>query len=220
MTHPTWPLYDLVVRTPLLELRLPHEDELVELVRQADHRIYDNTGFMPFNYNWTGKPIDSMRHFWRTWADFSPNNWTLGLVPFIDGEPLGSQSLRTTDFPIVRRFNTGSYLLPQAQGRGLGTEMRAAALHLAFEGLGALEAESEAHVDNVASNGVSRRLGYEITHRRSSRFGDTQGDIYHLLLRRETWQKQRRDDIEIIGLEGACLDMFGLGDDTGPAEVV
>ena len=211
MTHPTWPLYDLVVRTPMLELRLPHEDELVELVRQADASIYERTGFMPFHHNWTGKPVDSMRHIWRTWADFTPANWTLGLVPFIDGEPLGNQSLRATDFPIVRRFDTGSYLLPQAQGRGIGTEMRSAALHLAFEGLGALEAESAAHVDNVASNGVSQKLGYEVTHRQLSKFGDERGEIFNLLLRRETWEKNRRDDIEIIGLEGACLDMFGLG---------
>jgi RimJ/RimL family protein N-acetyltransferase len=39
--------------------------------------------------------------------------------------------------------------------------MRAAALHLAFAGLGAREATSEAFADNRASNRVSQTLGYE-----------------------------------------------------------
>jgi RimJ/RimL family protein N-acetyltransferase len=39
--------------------------------------------------------------------------------------------------------------------------MRSAILHLAFDGLGAREASSEAFTDNEASNAVSRALGYE-----------------------------------------------------------
>ena len=35
--------------------------------------------------------------------------------------------------------------------------MRSAILHLAFDGLGAAEAHSEAALDNAGSNGVSRR---------------------------------------------------------------
>jgi RimJ/RimL family protein N-acetyltransferase len=38
--------------------------------------------------------------------------------------------------------------------------MRAAVLHLAFAGLGAEYATSEAFTDNAASLGVSRKLGY------------------------------------------------------------
>jgi hypothetical protein len=39
--------------------------------------------------------------------------------------------------------------------------MRAAILHLAFDGLGAKEASSDAFVDNHGSNAISRGLGYE-----------------------------------------------------------
>lgn len=209
MTHPTWPLFDLVVRTPMLELRCPTDDEITALVAQSDDSIYERTGFMPFNIDWTGNPTESMKFYWAARANWSPADWQLILVPFIDGEPLGNQGLQATDFPIVRRVSTGSYLLAKAQGRGIGTEMRAAALHLAFEGLGAVEARSEAHVDNAASNGVSRKLGYQATHRESHKFGDRQGDVYNLMLWRDTWQQHRRDDIEILGLE-ACLPMFGL----------
>lgn len=193
----------------MLELRVPTEDELTALLEHADASIYERTGFMPFRIDWTGNPIESMKHFWGARASWTAEAWTLSMVPFIDGEPLGNQELRTTNFPIIRRVSTGSYVLAHAQGRGIGTEMRAAALHLAFAGLGAVEAHSEAHVDNAASNKVSQRLGYEITHRQSSSFGERQADVYNLMLRREVWEQHRRDDIEILGLEG-CLGMFGL----------
>jgi len=39
--------------------------------------------------------------------------------------------------------------------------MRSAILHLAFEGLGAQEAHSEAGINNAGSNAISERLGYE-----------------------------------------------------------
>lgn len=209
--HPTWPLFDLVVRTPLLELRIPREAELVTLIQQTTSDIYIRTGFMPFHVDWTGNFQESMKFFWGAWASWSIDNWNLTLVPFIDGEPLGNQGMQGQNFKTVRAVSTGSYLLPQAQGKGLGTEMRAAALHLAFAGLGALEAHSQAHVDNHASNGVSRKLGYEVTHRQGSTFGDERAEAFNLILRRTVWEQNRRDDIEIIGLDG-CIDMFGLGE--------
>ena len=38
--HP-WPLFDLRLRTPHLELRLPNDDELLELARVARAGIVD-----------------------------------------------------------------------------------------------------------------------------------------------------------------------------------
>ncbi len=54
---------------------------------------------------------------------------------------------------------TGSWLGRRYQGRGIGTQMRAAVLHLAFGGLGAQQAVSAAFEDNPASLRVSRKLG-------------------------------------------------------------
>jgi hypothetical protein len=56
MTHPHWPLFDLVVRTPRLELRLAREDEFVELVQVIDAGIHD-PATMPFTNAWTDTPI-------------------------------------------------------------------------------------------------------------------------------------------------------------------
>src|SRR3954452_25599868 len=71
------------------------------------------------------------------------------------------QDLIAEDFPTLGTVTTFSWLAPRARRRGIGREMRAAILHLAFAGLGAREATSEAFVDNTASNAVSRALGYE-----------------------------------------------------------
>ena len=61
---------------------------------------------------------------------------------------------------MLREVSTGSWLGQRYQGQGLGTEMRAAVLHLAFTGLGAEFATSNTFTDNAASLGVSRKLGY------------------------------------------------------------
>ena len=60
----------------------------------------------------------------------------------------------------MRAVATGSWLGSAYQRQGIGKEMRAAVLALAFDRLGAEIAETEAFVDNPASAGVSRALGY------------------------------------------------------------
>ena len=71
------------------------------------------------------------------------------------------QGMHARGFAARRTVDTGSWLGQDYQGRGFGKEMRAAVLALAFDGLGARLAETEAFLDNAASNAVSRALGYE-----------------------------------------------------------
>ena len=66
-----------------------------------------------------------------------------------------------SDFPVLRTFETGSWLGLAHQGRGIGKEMRAAVLHFGFAGLGGLRAETAAYHDNHSSLGVTRSLGYQ-----------------------------------------------------------
>lgn len=78
----------------------------------------------------------------------------------------------------------------------------------AFAGLGVLEAHSGAWHDNAASLAVSRRLGYrdngvELRLRRG-----VPNRHIKLRLTRDDWERHRRDDIEIVGLD-ACRGMFG-----------
>jgi RimJ/RimL family protein N-acetyltransferase len=85
--------------------------------------------------------------------------------------------------------------------------MRQAILHLAFAGLGAEEAHSGAFEDNAASFNTSRSVGYQENGIDLAPRRDGSGRIVKFRIDRETWETRRRDDIEIIGLEG-CLDMF------------
>ena len=85
--------------------------------------------------------------------------------------------------------------------------MRQAILHLAFAGLGAAEALSGAFEDNAASLAVSRAVGYEENGEARGRRRDGSGRTLRFRMGREQWERKRREDIEIIGLD-RCLDLF------------
>jgi RimJ/RimL family protein N-acetyltransferase len=70
-------------------------------------------------------------------------------------------TLRARDFVVVREVTTFSWLGLDYQGHGFGTEARVGLLTLAFEHLGAVAARTEVFQDNHASQGVSRKLGYQ-----------------------------------------------------------
>jgi RimJ/RimL family protein N-acetyltransferase len=79
--------------------------------------------------------------------------------------------------------------------------MRAAVLHLAFDGLGATEAHSASFEDNPASQRVSLANGYEPN---GSTVFDREGEAVRTLkwrLTRDAWLPRRRDDITVVGLD-------------------
>jgi RimJ/RimL family protein N-acetyltransferase/ribosomal protein S18 acetylase RimI-like enzyme len=157
------PLTRLRVRTPRLELRLGTDTELRELGRVALAGIH-NPAVMPFEFPWTDDlSEETVLDYHRTrLQEFSADDWELGLVVFYRGRPVGSQSVRAERFAETKRVTTGSWLGREWQGQGLGTEMRAAVLQLAFGGLAANVAVSGAVAGNPQSLGVSRKLGYEV----------------------------------------------------------
>ena len=119
---------------------------------------------MPFAVPWTDDLDEEsfLDHHRDRLADWRTDDWTLNLIAFVDGQPVGSQSISGERFGERRIVTTGSCLGEAWQGRGLGTEMRAAVLTLAFEGLGAVVARSGAIRGSDASLAVSRKLGYRI----------------------------------------------------------
>lgn len=87
--------------------------------------------------------------------------------------------------------------------------MRQAILHLAFDGLGAAEATSDAFVDNAASNRVSSALGYrENGVDWATRRGEP-GVLQRWRLTRENWSPHRRSDIQLHGVAD-CQAALGL----------
>lgn len=206
-----WPLFDLVVRTPRLELRLPREEEFANLIDLVDHGVHDPET-MPFFVPWTDlDPAQRAREIaqwlWGHRANWSPDKWTLTMAVFVDGQPVGMQDVAAEHFRAVRSVETGSWLGLAHQGQGLGREMREAILHLAFAGLGAEEALSGAFEDNVASLSTSRSVGYEENGEARGRRRDDSARTVRFRIGLDAWETRQRDDIEIVGLEG-CLDMF------------
>jgi RimJ/RimL family protein N-acetyltransferase len=216
--HPYWPLFDLRIRTPRLELRVPDDACLIELAGVAAAGIHPR-GTMPFSSPWTDRASPELERglfqwHWRAWADWQPANWRLSFTVLEAGRVVGIQALAAQHFAILRTVDTGSWLGLAHQGRGIGTEMRAAVLHFAFAGLGAVVARSAAFADNVASLTVSRSLGYvpdgeELAVRRG-----TADRHVRLRLDRELWEPGRRHDIVLEGL-GPCLPLLGLASPDG-----
>jgi RimJ/RimL family protein N-acetyltransferase len=208
---PYWPLFDLVVRTPLLEMRLPRDEDFVALNALIDAGIHD-PATMPFTTPFTDVPApqrarESVQFWWRQRAEWSADKWSYTGAVFVDGQVVGVQGMMADHFGALRSVETGSWLGQAFQGQGLGREMRQAVLHLAFEGLGAEEAHSGAFHDNAASLATSRSVGYVGNGEARALRRGTADRIRKVRMDRAAWEERRRDDIEIVGLDG-CLDMF------------
>lgn len=206
-----WPLFDLTVRTARLELRLPREDEIARLAHLAGRGVH-HPHERPFLTPWTaGEPQDRARFVlqdhWSQLGVWSPGDWRLGLGVFAGREPLGIVTLRARDFRVVREVSTSSWLGLEHQGRGHGTEARAGLLALAFDHLGAEAAVTEVFPDNHASQGVSRKLGYQPDGISRDARGEEVLVSDRLRLSRPRWQ--RRTDVTVTGLD-RCRDLFGL----------
>lgn len=213
MPH-TYPPFNVQVRTPELTLAGASDDMLERLVPVIREGIV-GPGQMPFDdpmslyedspqreWKW-------LRGIWAGRARVEPQWWRLYFVVMVDDSPIGMQDLIGINFAVLGTVSTFSWLQPSFRRRGLGTEMRAAILHLAFAGLGAREASSEAFADNDASNGVSRGLGYEPN---GTTWATRRGNPAMLIawkLSRSRWEQNRRDDIQLTGVE-ACLPVLDL----------
>src|SRR5436190_6478135 len=89
-----WPIFGLVIRTPRLELRLPMEDELVELLELAKAGIHAADS-MPFGFAWTDQPSPQlerafMQYHWRMRSSWSVDEWVLDFGVWADGRLVGS----------------------------------------------------------------------------------------------------------------------------------
>jgi RimJ/RimL family protein N-acetyltransferase len=213
MTSPYWPLTRLRLRTPRLELRWPTAGDLDTLAALALDGVHD-PAVQPFGVAWTDVPASelpsrTLRYFWGEWGAWRVNDWNLHLVVAQDGTVIGTQAVRGRDFAILREVGTGSWLGRRHQGHGLGTEMRAAVLWLAFSGLGAQYALSTAHRDNAASLAVSRKLGYANDGIERLVVRGRPVTAQRLRLDRATWQARCSLRVEMSGLE-PCLPWFGL----------
>jgi RimJ/RimL family protein N-acetyltransferase len=206
------PLHGLRLRTPRLELRLGSHEELVELARLAERGVHPPEE-MPFAIAWTdriGEPdFVEITVAWHEehLASWTPNDWTLNLLVWEAGELVGTQGMLAERFAEQPVVNTGSWLGREHQRRGIGTEMRAAVLELAFRGLGARRAESSWLEGNEASRRVSAKLGYVAVSERTQSPRGTPVADHVVAVERDAWRCPV--EVEIGGL-GPCLPLFGV----------
>jgi RimJ/RimL family protein N-acetyltransferase len=209
--HP-WPLFDLRLRTPRLELRLADDDDLLALLEVAKAGVHDRPQ-TPFLIPWDEPPSPAMErqfllHWWQARGSWTPDHWNLALAVCFDGVPIGVQDLFGRDFPRSRTVSTGSWLGLPHHGRGYGTEARAAVLWLAFEELGAVAAESGYLEQDGPSARVSAKLGYQPHGTRRLDAGtDHERLEWRVRVTPETWKR----DLVPISVEGMnpCRGLFG-----------
>lgn len=154
----------LRIRSGPLELRGLTDEDLVGLAELARRGIHPPET-MPFNVPWTDAPaaelpLNLLQYHWRSRADFTPAAWDLHLGVWRDGVLLGTQGVSTSDFLVTRTGETGSWLAREHHGQGVGTAMRRLLCAVLFDHLDFAEVTSGAFLDNPASRGVSRKVGY------------------------------------------------------------
>lgn len=203
------------VVTPRLELRAA-TDELLEAVAPlvaagkatADPPPWDDPSAF-YEPDPDVRVRRWMQSVWRGRGTVRPDAWRLYFVVIVDDEPVGQQDLTGSEFDAFGTVESTSWVSSDVRRRGIGTEMRSAILHLAFDGLGAAEAHSEGALDNAGSNAVSERLGYErngmawATHQDKPVLGQ------RWRLDRNQWEQRRRDDILMSGV-AECRQALGM----------
>jgi RimJ/RimL family protein N-acetyltransferase len=210
--NPFWPMYDIRATTPDLELRHLTEadhDGLAELL-PADVELDPSAQSYAGLSTATNRGTAVLQTHWRSLGGWRPESWALGLGVFLDGALIGHQVVEAEDFVALRTVDSSSFLVAGQRGRGLGKQMRAAVLALAFGSLGARYAVTSAWSDNHASLGVSRALGYVDNGVSAHRRGDAAGELAHLRLTREAWLASPWPGRVSVSGMAACLPFFGL----------
>ena len=208
-----WPLFGLRIRSEHLVLRLPTDDDLLALIDVARAGIHPPDE-MPFGIAWSLAPSPAFergffQHHWEARLKWDPDDWALHLLVTLDGRPIGAQSILATRFSVYGMVHTGSWLGQAWQGRGIGKEMRSAVLAFAFDALGARSAETDAFMDNAASNGVTRAIGYEPNGVMEMAPQGVPRLAQKYRLTEDAWRARPRPPVTVEGFD-ACRDLFGV----------
>ena len=216
----SYPPLNVAITTPLLTLAGATDDlleQLTPVVRAGvvadDEAPFDDP--MTLYLDGPDREWRWRRTIWTGRGQVDEHRWRLYFVVLVDGSPAGMQDLIGTGFAQFGTVSTFSWLAPSYRGRGLGSEMRAAVLHLAFAGLGAREAASDAFTDNHASNAVSRALGYEPNGTDWATRRGVPAPLNRWRLTRQRWEQARRADIRLAGV-GECLPVLGISQPESP----
>ena len=141
----------LRLRTPRIELRLATIAELRRLFVTAADGAPDGLEEGPY----------LARHELAL-AGWRPDEWTLNLVAFQGREPAGTEAVGASHFGRTRAVTNDTWVGRAWRDQGLEDEMRAAALTLAFDGLGAKTALLDRNRE-LARDAFPRNVPVEIS---------------------------------------------------------
>ncbi|WP_337191858.1 GNAT family N-acetyltransferase [Nocardioides flavescens] len=159
-----WPPFGVRITCGPLEMRALRDGDFSEVfavLREGVHAPERRVFYVPWTDS-TGVQLERefAQFHWRQRAEMSPERWALELGVWHEGSFVGMQGVSTSDFPVTRTGETGSWLGRRFHGRGIGTLMRQALCVACFDHLGFEEVTSGAFSDNPESLGVSRKVGY------------------------------------------------------------
>jgi RimJ/RimL family protein N-acetyltransferase len=208
-----WPLFDLRLTSERLVLRPLADDDFDALIDAIDAGIHDPDQ-SPFLFQWADEePVqrarNALQYWWGRRANWMPTDWALGFGVWLEGRLVGVQEMEAKQFPVLREVSTGSWLTQSVQGQGIGKEMRAAVLSFAFGSLGAEFARTAAFVDNAASQGVTRHIGYRENGRGRNVNRGEAAEMIRFVISGAEFAARDFPTIEVENLE-PCLPMFGL----------
>jgi len=209
-----FPAFGLRIECGPVTLRALRESDVPrvsELVGDGIHAEGARPFLMPWNLS-ESQPRESLQFYYRTWADLTPESWTILMAVERDGVVVGAQDMKGVKFPLLRVGETGSWLGMAHQGRGTGTLMRQAILAFAFDTLGAVEMRSSAWADNPNSHRVSEKCGYVLN---GYQLLDRQGQRVRqddFVVTPETFVRPEYE-VVVTGVE-AFLQAVALGPDT------
>jgi RimJ/RimL family protein N-acetyltransferase len=210
-TAAIWPLFEVMVRTHRLTVQYADDQLLGEMAALAARGIH-RADERPFRHSWSSQPPallqrTALQHWWGLRSTWTRDCWTFIGAVRLDDVTVGLQALEAQQFARDRTVTTWSWLGLAYQSQGLGSQMRSAILHLAFDGLGAETATSAAFADNYASNAISRKLGYTHVRDELTDRDGTQVLERHWAMARSVWAERERSPMEITGLD-AAIDLF------------
>jgi RimJ/RimL family protein N-acetyltransferase len=208
----SWPLFDLALTCRDVSLHAVRDDEIGILAELQPDDFENDPAALLFDA--LDDAANRRRLFsqgiWRNRGTWSPTSWCLDFAVATGGALVGLQALEADDFPTLRTVDSGSWLTPSVRGRGIGVAMRTAVLGLAFDHLGADAAVSSATLDNAASLGVSRSIGYVDNGLSVVRSPSGVDTLQHVRLTREDWLASGLGgQVSVCGLTG-CEPWFAV----------
>ena len=207
-------LYQIIIKTPRLELRIPNEDEIVKLAELASGGVH-KAGKEYYNADWLRVQFPNNKEILSLWIqkdlkNWDIDNWSFLFAAFYQKTPIGMQHIFSKNFVKTRTFGTGVWLGLEYQGQGFATEMGQVVLYLGFEIFGAKEAYAGVWKKNKASLQLLNKLGYIYNGRYIELLNDKPEVNIRMRLTRDVWKKKRLNNIIVEGINKEFLELFGL----------